>query len=107
MEQEIFGANHARVGGELLKGWGLPPILCEPVYFHHQPDKAKDQPLITKIIHVADSIVEEMKLGSSGEAVANPVKAEILQELGFSELPVQKFEEEINDQFQIALSVFL
>jgi HD-like signal output (HDOD) protein len=107
VEQKIFGASHARVGGELLKGWGLPSILCEPVYFHHQPDKAQDQPLITQIIHVADSIVDEMKLGSSGEAVANPVKVEILKELGFTELPVQKFEEEINEQFQVALSVFL
>ena len=26
------------------------------------------------IIHVADSIVDEMKLGTSGEAVANPVQ---------------------------------
>ncbi len=107
VEQEIFAATHAKVGGELLKGWGLPASLYDPVYFHHEPEKARDHSLITRIISVADSIVDEMGLGSSGEAVANPVSPEILKELGFSELPVEKFEEEINEQFQIALSVFL
>ena len=107
VEREVFGASHAKVVGKLLKGWGLPMSLCEPVYFHHSPNNAKEFPLATKIIHVADSIVDQMNLGSSGEAIANPVSPEILKELGFSELPVEKFEEEINEQFQIALSVFL
>jgi HD-like signal output (HDOD) protein len=107
VELKIFGASHAKVGGELLKGWGLSSLLYEPVYFHHRPNKAKDHPLITKIVHVADSMVDEMELGSSGEMIANPVQPKILQELGFSELPVEKFEEEINEQYQNAMSVFL
>jgi HD-like signal output (HDOD) protein len=65
VEREVFGASHAKVGGKLLKGWGLPMSLCEPVFFHHRPNKAKEFPLATKIIHVADSIVDEMNLGSS------------------------------------------
>jgi putative nucleotidyltransferase with HDIG domain len=107
VEREIFGASHAKVGGELLRGWGLSPSLYEPVYFHHRPQKSKDHPLITKIIHVADCMVDEMKLGSSGEAIANPAQKKILKELGFGELPIEKFEEDINDQYNTALSVFL
>ncbi|MBT3922686.1 MAG: HDOD domain-containing protein [Nitrospina sp.] len=107
VELEIFGSSHARVGGELLKGWGLPSLLYEPVFFHHRPSKAKDNPLITKIVHVADSVVDEMKLGCSGEVIANPVESKVLQELGFSELPSEKFEEEIKDQYDTALAIFL
>lgn len=107
VELEIFGVSHAKVGGKLLKGWGLPMSLCEPVYFHHRPGKAKEFPLITKIVHVADSIVDEMNLGSSGEAIANPVSQDILNELGFDELPIEKFEEQIKDQYYTAMSVFL
>ena len=44
---------------------------------------------------------------ASGEVVANPVRPKILQELGFGELPIEKFEEDIKDQFNAALSVFL
>ena len=35
VEREIFGACHAKVGEELLKGWGLPSLLYEPLYYHH------------------------------------------------------------------------
>lgn len=107
VERKIFGSSHAKVGGKLLKGWGIPASLCEPVSYHHRPKKAKEFPLITKVIHVADSMVDEMKLGSSGEAIANPVNPEILDELGFGELPIAKFEDQIKDQFYTAMSVFL
>ncbi len=107
VEREVFGSSHARVGGELLKGWGLPALLYEPAYFHHRPKKAKDNPLITRIIHVADSMVDELGLGTSGEAVANPVRPGILEELGFTELPIEKFEGDIKDQFYTVLSAFL
>ena len=73
----------------------------------HRLRKFKDHSLITKIIHVADCMVDEMKLEASGEAVPNPVQPKILKELGFGELPVEKFEEDIQDQFNTALSVFL
>ena len=76
------------------------------MYYHHRPKKANDHPLITKIIHLADSMVDEMKLGTSGEVVANPVKPKILQALGFAELPIEKFEEDIKDQFHTAISAF-
>jgi HD-like signal output (HDOD) protein len=107
VEREVFGASHAKVGGKLLKGWGLPLSLCEPAFFHHRPNKAKEFPLITKIIHVADSIVDQMNLGSSGEAIVNLVSQEILNELGFGGLPVEKFESQIKDQYYSAMSVFL
>ena len=107
VELEILGASHAKVGGKLLKGWGLPISLCEAAFFHHRPNKAKEFPMITKVVHVADSIVDEMNLGSSGEAVANPVNPKILKELGFDELPIEKFENEIKDQYYSAMSVFL
>jgi putative nucleotidyltransferase with HDIG domain len=107
VEVKVFGSSHAKVGGKLLAGWGLPPSLCEPVIFHHRPKKAKEYSLATKIVHVADSIVDEMRLGSSGEALANPVKQEILTDLGFEELPIKKFENEIKDQYYSAMSVFI
>ncbi len=59
-------------GSQLLKGWGLPMSLCEPVFFHHRPEQAKDFPLITQIVHVADSIVDELKLGDQRGSCCKP-----------------------------------
>ena len=103
----MLGASHAKFGGRLLKKWGLPQSLFEPVSFHHRPKKAKEFSLVAKVVHIADSIVDELKLGSSGETVANPVKEEILNSLDFSELPVDLLKKDIEDQYYSALSVFL
>ena len=107
VELKIFGATHAIVGGELRRGRRLSSLLYEPVYYRHRPRKSKDHSLGTKIIHVADCMVDEMKLGASGEAIPNLVRPKILKGLGFGELPIEKFEEDIKGQLDTALSVFL
>ncbi len=107
VEREVLGSSHAKFGGQLLKGWGLPQGLYEPVAFHHRPKKSKEFFMLTQAVHVADSIVDELKLGSSGETAANPVKPEILNNLDFKELPVDRLKREIEDQYYSALAVFL
>ena len=56
---------------------------------------------------MADSIVDHMNLGSSGEAIANPVSQEIINELGFDELPIEKIENQIKVQYYSAMSIFI
>ncbi|MEK9628027.1 MAG: HDOD domain-containing protein [Nitrospinota bacterium] len=107
VEREVLGSSHAKFGGRLLKGWGLPQSLFEPVYFHHRPKKSKEFPLITQVVHIADCIVDELKLGSSGETIPNPVKKETLKNLEYRELPVDLLKKDIEDQYYTALSVFL
>ncbi|OMH38858.1 HDOD domain-containing protein [Motiliproteus sp. MSK22-1] len=40
-EQQLLGFDHAEVGAELMKSWGLPGILVEATGCHHQPNKAE------------------------------------------------------------------
>jgi diguanylate cyclase (GGDEF)-like protein len=39
LEREILGLSHMEVGRELLDGWGLPPILCDAIGAHHEPER--------------------------------------------------------------------
>ena len=39
-EREIFGADHAAIGGYLLSTWGLPQTIVEIVALHHTPTQA-------------------------------------------------------------------
>ncbi len=41
-EKEVMGFDHAQVGGELLKKWSLPPVLCQAVRYHLYPENAAD-----------------------------------------------------------------
>ncbi len=37
-EKQVFGVNHAEVGGYLLGLWGLPVPVVEAIALHHRPD---------------------------------------------------------------------
>jgi HD-like signal output (HDOD) protein/CheY-like chemotaxis protein len=39
-EEQIFGANHADVGGYLIGLWGLPAAVVEAVALHHCPSRS-------------------------------------------------------------------
>jgi len=57
-EQEVFGANHADVGGYLLGLWGLPVPVVDAIAMHHQPRQSGDStftPLTA--VHSANALV--------------------------------------------------
>jgi len=42
LERNKYGFNHQQVGYALLKNWLLPDSICEPILYHHDPDKAPE-----------------------------------------------------------------
>lgn len=69
VEREVFGYDHAEVGGCLLNTWGLPPQLEEAVAAHHLPQTAVRNPMLASVVHIADVVVNALKLGFSGTHV--------------------------------------
>jgi HD-like signal output (HDOD) protein len=43
-EREVFGIDHADVSAEVLKRWGLPDDIVEPIRHHHHPDRLAGTP---------------------------------------------------------------
>jgi len=77
-----FGATHADVGGWLAEKWRFPRNLIEVIEFHHRPTLAKNAPLETAIVHMADMLVRARGFGFAGEAFVpdlNPVAFELLK----------------------------
>ncbi len=56
-EQELFGFTHADVGGALIRAWNLADTLKDTVTYHHNPLAAKNYPVETAIVHIANCIV--------------------------------------------------
>jgi HD-like signal output (HDOD) protein len=62
-ELQVFGANHADVGGYLIGLWGLPVPVVEAVALHHCPSRATQKnfsPLTS--LHVANALEGEQSL---------------------------------------------
>ena len=58
-EKDVMGYDHAEVGGELLKKWNLPVVICNSVRFHEYPQKAPEADQQSAwLVHLARAIVD-------------------------------------------------
>jgi HD-like signal output (HDOD) protein len=75
-ERQVFGLNHAMLGGQLLDNWNLPPIILDGVAFHHDPESADPQYReCGALVQFAHAILGEADLLSS----CDPASAEFSQ----------------------------
>ena len=57
IETDIFGFNHQELGAVVLKDWGLPQKIYEPIGFHHSPQDAPSGCRVaSEIMKIADSL---------------------------------------------------
>ena len=107
VEIELLGMSHARVGAHLMKEWGLPQRIYEPVAFHHTPLKSDAYSKETVILHLADCIADELDLGNSGEFGPSPIHPSIMKRFKLKKSPAKAIEKDIRDKFYTALSIFV
>ena len=108
-EKDILGFTHADIGKHLLKTWGLPVFLQETVGNHHQPGKNPEFAKEASIVHVADHIVNTLKLGDSGESpFPSPMHQTAWKKLGLPQgISREKLGKEIYKHINSTLQVFL
>jgi putative nucleotidyltransferase with HDIG domain len=55
-ERELFGFDHAAVGGALAERWKMPPEIYRAIAHHHEPTQFEDPLHLVEVIHVADAL---------------------------------------------------
>lgn len=108
-EREILGFDHADVGGELLRIWGLPPVLQEAVERHHRPGAAHQARLEVSVVHLADALSNRTEQGSFSEygGYACLVDPGIWTTLKLEEEDTDDIWDEITPQFLEILTVIV
>lgn len=108
IEQEIIGFDHAAVGGELLREWGLPDYLVEAVEFHHTPGLAKQHAEDAAIVHIANYLANTM-LARAGTELEDSEALDItaLQTAGISPDSLQIILKRAEAQFNDALEIMV
>lgn len=107
VERQVLGFDHAQVGGALLKEWNLSESLVEAVAFHHDPSQAALFPVEAAILHVADIVAYDLKLGSSGQPGTPPLDSEFLAVAELFESDLAVIKKMVGDQFQDMIAMFL
>ncbi len=70
LEQEMMGMTHAEGGYHLARKWQFPPEVIDAIRYHH---KIVDAPIgsipISAVVHVADILCRQIRLGTAGDEV--------------------------------------
>ena len=107
IERESLGTDHAEVGGTLLEHWCFPPLLVETVRCHHAPERAGQFPMAASLVHVADIVAHSLELGASGEPVPPKLEQVAWNRLGLEASILGTLVNELDRQFDDAVSLFL
>ncbi len=66
LERRYFGMTHAQIGEALLRQWRIPERFSAAGAHHHEPTLEHPLSVETAATHVADLIVNSLRLGTSG-----------------------------------------
>lgn len=99
VEDALFGYNHASVGARVAEKWNLPPALVEAIACHHEPGKARENPELAAIVHVADAVTLQMGMGLGVDGLLYPFSSQALDALGLDETDLEELMSEVVDLF--------
>jgi len=108
IEQEELGFNHADVGAELLRRWGLPEYLITSVEHHHTPGLAKCHQQDAAIAHIANYL-SNTTLSNIGENLEASAALDLtaLQIAGLSPDDLQSITKHSDKKFNDTLEIMV
>lgn len=84
-EHDQLGFDHAELGGALAEHWGLPPVLCDMLHYHHDPAAAPERSSkAVALVHVANTCAHLAELDSRDWGDAPPINPCVWPLLGLS-----------------------
>ncbi|MDR4505149.1 MAG: HDOD domain-containing protein [Candidatus Scalindua sp.] len=99
-ELEVLGYDHPQIGGKIIEKWNLPPALVEAVQYHHQPEKAENNTILTYIVHLADAICDMLGIGLGSDGLMYIFEENTFDILGIGKEDVETFMSELVDKIQ-------
>lgn len=99
-EKAQFGADHAQVGGRLLRRWKFSSQLVASVEFHHDPSAAGDAGRLAAAVDLADVLAHSIGSDQPERAFSALQPEAALKILGFSLDQAVAYRERIGERMQ-------
>lgn len=101
-EKYALGLHHAELGARLMTRWELPEVLTDTVRFHHAPELANIDPVLTATVHLAETMAATRISGEDPNSAAYEVSAAALELTGMDPSDFEDLEEELISQMNLA-----
>lgn len=82
--RDVIEDLHPEMGGHLLRLWGLPDSLHEPVIWHHEPWRASREPRAAAVTYLANRLAHRYGFGVPRDTGYDPLVDHEAQELGLT-----------------------
>jgi HD-like signal output (HDOD) protein len=107
LEQEIFGFDHAKIGGILLNKWRFPSHQQDNVMFHHYPSASQFYKKQCAVIHISNIIARVIGPHSSGDFFITPLDKIAFESLNLNEHTITFIINKSEELFEEIVSYFL
>src|SRR3989338_5630052 len=106
-ERQIISIDHAQVGGELARQWGLPPLLEECIACHHSIAEAKRYPREVALVHLANILAQMAEVDTLALEDVSSVDTLAWQITGLGEDVIELVVREAQEEIVEAEKLFL
>ena len=90
LEKKFLGYNQSELGGRLLQIWNFPEELIESTVNVYHPEKAKLNPELCSMIHIANAIALSCGIGVDIGGLNEALSSFAIKTLGLSEAALQE-----------------
>jgi HD-like signal output (HDOD) protein len=100
----VLAEMHAPIGGHVLKQWGMPKSLHDPIVCHHDIEGATDRPGAAMVAYVANRLSHRYGFGCDVEAF-DPMADPVIVRFGMDQRAVEKLDLHAPGLFEVARKV--
>ena len=104
-EQLLFQINHATIGKAVFRAWDFPSTVVDAIHYHHEPEKAGTVPQMAALVHVADYVSYELRLGAPGAYPPSTCSPAALKVLGLTLAQVEELHGRIREELDSSLQI--
>jgi len=99
IEQSLLGFTHTDIGCRIAAQWNLPNNIIEAIAFHHAPEKSREFPMETTIVHIANHYANCFDQESCMPGMPEPISQYALDTCGLDIETVSKTLSNVSEQF--------
>ena len=102
----MMDARHAEFGGRVLREWRLPPVIEEPVVYHHRPDDCTSHSVEASVAYLANRLSHRYGFGCDASPDAAILEDPIAVRLGLTEAWLTDLDARAPELFKNASDAF-
>jgi putative nucleotidyltransferase with HDIG domain len=101
-EWELFGTDHAEVGGDLLRAWKFPARIASVVAAHHRPETTSgDHQSLAALVCIGNVIAYKLGIGNGYPPYVAHPDHDALRLIGLTREKLSDFDNEILQRLQL------